>query len=239
MLGVGELTVKVVASVSWVPASRSAATVEAPGAQGCPGTRRRRCADRCRPGRGRRSSVGWRHTRSPTPPGPPPSRHRRGERGRCRGRRVVPDGCLRLAEEDAAEPVPLDLGHMTEKAVERQGGGGDGSALASGVVEALALDEQGGAEVVEPRLEHGSFIEEERWILSAGVLQVVDHGVLLSAGWLADITITVSARCVRPRRCPAPRCRPARASGTAGRGPGRATTRRDRGSATARPAAPG
>jgi hypothetical protein len=69
---------------------------------------------------------------------------------------------------------------MSFVAVEGQERGGDGPTLAAGVVEPFAFEQQGGAVVLEPGLEHGSLVEEKRGLLSAGIVEVFDHRGLLS-----------------------------------------------------------
>jgi hypothetical protein len=58
--------------------------------------------------------------------------------------------------------------------VQRKKRGGHGSALASGVVEALALEEQGRAVELEPPLEHVALAEKVSRLDPARILQILD-----------------------------------------------------------------
>jgi hypothetical protein len=57
-----------------------------------------------------------------------------------------------VADEHPAEPVPLDLGQVTDQAVQRQSRGWHGTALPPGVIEALAPDQRRRAVQLKPRL---------------------------------------------------------------------------------------
>ena len=67
------------------------------------------------------------------------------ERARCRRRQGRTRGGAPVTEQHPAEPVPLDLGHVAHQAVQGQLRGGNGPALPTGIIEALALEQQGGA----------------------------------------------------------------------------------------------
>ncbi len=95
---------------------------------------------------------------------------------------VVPETrCVRLTEQDATEPVPLDLGHVTNQTMKRQLRGGHGSDLAAGVIESLTLEQQGRTVKLEPRLEHLPLLQDERGLAATGIVEVLDHGVTLLA----------------------------------------------------------
>ena len=65
--------------------------------------------------------------------------------------RVIPDGRRGVTKQNAAEPVSFDLGHVANEAVQRQLRGGNRPRLTTCVIEALTLQEQGGAVELQPR----------------------------------------------------------------------------------------
>jgi hypothetical protein len=62
---------------------------------------------------------------------------------------------------------------MPDQTVQRKQRGGYRSALASGVVEALALEEQGCSVELEPPFEHVALAEKVRRLDPTGILQIL------------------------------------------------------------------
>jgi len=91
-------------------------------------------------------------------------------------RRVSPDHRRAvLAGEDSREPVALDFGHVSHKAVQRKFRCRNRSGLATLLIESFALQEQGCSMKLEPVLEHGSLREDKGWFDPARISEVFDH----------------------------------------------------------------
>ncbi len=87
--------------------------------------------------------------------------------------------CVGLIEQRPAEPVALDLGHVTDQAMQREERGRDGTSLSRRVVESLALEEQRGPVELQPCFQHGPLVKHVRGLGASAVHDVLDHGTLL------------------------------------------------------------
>jgi len=92
----------------------------------------------------------------------------------------VDPGGIAITGKDTAEPVPLDFGHVTNQAVQRQLRRGNRPLLTARVVEALTLQQQRGAVELKPPFKHLPLAKNELRFLTTRILKLVNHEAIVA-----------------------------------------------------------